>query len=441
MSSGQGYVYPNSIMRDLVEAHSALQLDGKPALPPSSVLQRMLDVAFHASLMTEEGRKPRFRLAFCRKEEVLARHGANDPEQALWAIVFGQARKLDANDVLRLAPAADFRRSLIAVDTAGDGEANCLIWGMVDFGSSYWQMQRGESHFAHTPPRFLTISSFDTGSVVISVGEKVILRLEHGRLSYPLHPLTKGPVANFFKPVIEEMYQQERAGLEKYKVLLGQEGQYFPQVFYISFLLSVLSKILEESHGALLIMQREPITVEPQIEMSVKYPCAIDRAWDLLVKKGILVEAKSHLAFKQAEEADQMGPRSDGLSLASTIYHEASIDRALSDLSALIAQFSSVDGAVIVTDKLKILGFGAELRTRDGGLPPVKRVRDNSGNDGKEIAFDSYGTRHRSAFRYCWNNPNSLAFIVSQDGGLKVAMRIGGEVRLWPDVEATAISS
>jgi hypothetical protein len=57
------------------------------------------------------------------------------------------------------------------------------------------------------------------------------------------------------------------------------------------------------------------------------------------------------------------------------------MDRALFDVAHLIADLTYVDGAVLMTDRVELLGFGVEI---SGGLPEVStvaRARDLAGTE------------------------------------------------------------
>ncbi len=55
-------------------------------------------------------------------------------------------------------------------------------------------------------------------------------------------------------------------------------------------------------------------------------------------------------------------------------------------------------------------------------------------NIGDYKNIELFGTRHRSAFRFCSSFDESVAFIVSQDGEIKIAKRVGSEVILWSNI-------
>ena len=79
-------------------------------------------------------------------------------------------------------------------------------------------------------------------------------------------------------------------------------------------------------------------------------------------------------------------------------------------------------------------GFGGEVIALSPTLHRVKVATDCFAKHGAHVSIEEYGTRHRSAFRFCSSFEDSVAFIISQDGGVKVTKRHGADVLLWPDV-------
>jgi hypothetical protein len=95
------------------------------------------------------------------------------------------------------------------------------------------------------------------------------------------------------------------------------------------------------------------------------------------------------------------------------------MDEALFEVAHLLADLTRVDGTVLITDTLEVLGFGVEIA---GELPEVTRVAralDLEGTEREWVRTDRVGTRHRSAYRLCQALHDALALVVSQDGGLR----------------------
>jgi DNA integrity scanning protein DisA with diadenylate cyclase activity len=72
-------------------------------------------------------------------------------------------------------------------------------------------------------------------------------------------------------------------------------------------------------------------------------------------------------------------------------------------------------------------------------LTRVKVITDFKKNTGESKDIELFGTRHRSAFRFCSSFEDSIAFIVSQDGDIKVTKRVGSEVILWLNISAGSL--
>jgi DNA integrity scanning protein DisA with diadenylate cyclase activity len=77
---------------------------------------------------------------------------------------------------------------------------------------------------------------------------------------------------------------------------------------------------------------------------------------------------------------------------------------------------SAVDGAVVVTKKFEIIGFGAEIISDMSVHGIVRIVKDPMGKSFEEIHTTEFGMRHRSAMRFCSLSRDSLCFVMSQDG-------------------------
>jgi DNA integrity scanning protein DisA with diadenylate cyclase activity len=86
---------------------------------------------------------------------------------------------------------------------------------------------------------------------------------------------------------------------------------------------------------------------------------------------------------------------------------------------------SRVDGGVLITDHYQLLGFGVEV------VAPADELRTITLDDGSKENIEQYGTRHRSAFRLCDCYCEAVAFVCSQDGGIKCVRNVNGTVRLW----------
>ena len=111
-------VYPAAIPEKLFERlneRSEREWFQKPErLPDRDTLERIADEAFHASLLTEERRRPGFRLAYCSPDDFKP-----DKEAMLVSpprvIRLPTPRPFTSSELNRIAPAADLTRFLVCV--------------------------------------------------------------------------------------------------------------------------------------------------------------------------------------------------------------------------------------------------------------------------------------------------------------------------------------
>jgi hypothetical protein len=90
----------------------------------------------------------------------------------------------------------------------------------------------------------------------------------------------------------------------------------------------------------------------------------------------------------------------------------------------MIGNFSLIDGAVVLSRRLTLYGFGAKIQVSVAQAEKSNRHFKDTEN-GKTYDDESFmrsigGTRHQSAARLCQAFPETLVFTVSQDGDLKL---------------------
>ena len=93
----------------------------------------------------------------------------------------------------------------------------------------------------------------------------------------------------------------------------------------------------------------------------------------------------------------------------------------------IAAQASCVDGAVILDAALSLRGFRVELLAREQGPPPACAALAPDASepvpDGV-VDMAAFGTRHRSAARFCAMVPGAVAVVISQDSEMREFTRL-----------------
>ena len=101
----------------------------------------------------------------------------------------------------------------------------------------------------------------------------------------------------------------------------------------------------------------------------------------------------------------------------------------------LIAKLTSVDGSVVLTKDLDLLGFGAETLTdKMAHIVPSMCFMDYDDKENKSKHFKDYGMRHRTGYRFVNAVKGSVAFIVSQDGVIEACTEHDGKVVVYDNI-------
>jgi len=347
-------------------------------------------------------------------------------------IEFKRARDFTISELVKLAPAADPIQVLIGVYQAKSSK-ELKIWGLIETGTSFWELTRHEAFSGCSPPHALTLSTKKAGQVIFSRAGFIFLRLDQGKIEKPSGTVfDKGPIANFLKKgkrnLIEELKKRNIA-------FFGEEYTGFD---YTEFIERILDRIREEFHGGTLIIIPEeikPNDTRLKDRIVIKYSCDFN-AWDPLIDK---IE-KTHNYFNLMETIrKQEILAKDVTKCIVAVKDWQTAERKLTETANFISSLSAVDGAVVLNENLQLLGFGAEIIAISPSLKKIKVITDFRKNTGEYRDMELFGTRHRSAFRFCSSFENAIAAIVSQDGGIKLAKRVGSDVLFWPNISSPSL--
>lgn len=435
--------YPRSVIPVLTRKWQALSKRqyGKPSiLPARAELNTLIDIAFHATFLAEEGRRPGFRII-----HYLPKDYKEDSEQESKGIFyFGEyrlipldkARPFNVSEVNRLAPAAELTRLILCVANLSDDldEPSFCIWAMLDVGENWWKFIHHETSGGKPPPNHLTITSSNPGELSFSVQGEMLLTLKSGQIFHPTrNALWIDPISDFFKDGRRQLYKDTVKSLNSSVWDPKGHDDDYPFRFYNFFLERILFNIRSKQHGGIVIFIPSYITkydTRLTDRINIKYPCSYDYAWKFMVRS----------LANQREFYDLHFPLWDGKQKTTKklfqehyllAEEEQELDESLSDIAQAIASLTSVDGALIMNDRFVVMGFGVEVTAPSPSLKDVVVVTRPTN---RRVDIQSYGTRHRAAFRFCSSFEQSVAFVVSSDGGVKAVKRDGSDVFLWPDI-------
>jgi len=409
-----------------------LKGDTDPDSDPVSdrkLLNELLETAFLASLTYDERRPTRFSVILWPPEESSAEPGPVH-------IRLARSLPFDAAHVRRLAPATRPHSVLIGVRAAAEGSSTpLLIWGLVDTGRSWMGWLRHERDSGINPPNYLMVSSSEPGHLSVSRGGYTIATLRGGSIvsGSASGVFMEGPINEFFGDARSECYRQARLQLTQ-ENRSSQEDRWPPES-YLHVIQRLLVGIEDQQHGGSLLLipnsQRNDAAIWSST-VSVKYSINDARIWKLLVDNLVAnrkySDLNSHLwGYDPVSRDERIG------FVELNLLRQEIADRT-DDLLSFATSLSAVDGAILMTDQFEIIGYGVEVIASAPELQFVRLTEDPQGTEGHEVPIESFGTRHRAAFRFCWTLPQATAFVVSFDGGVRAVRRVSDAVIVWPEI-------
>jgi hypothetical protein len=426
LSSGD-LAYPSDLTERVLarwrEANTAGEID--VPLPAAHDLATVVSVCYHASLLREEGRPVTFRLAL---SEPGAFNDAAGPPSGLHRLMFARPLPLDQHELRRLTPAAAFSRSLIGATSAGEG-----IWGIIHSGPQWLQSVRGGRATEQAVPHVPIVAATGPGRLLMSVGPVVLAELRDGRLSSGEMDVFQARWMQRRLAAADLVHRVGRVAVRNETAEpLAEIDSAFAAVLAGHVLRRVLATVRAAQHGGTLILiprARVSEFLSDSRYVQVKYGFDDEEPRKRILT--LMTAISKELALAAGADASTVGWDAYQTSGAR---HIAEMDEALFEVAHLVADLTRVDGAVLLTDSLEVLGFGVEIA---GELPEVSRVARAHDLDAAAktwVRTDRVGTRHRSAYRLCQAVRDALALVVSQDGGLRFIRWHDQSVAYWEHV-------
>ncbi len=400
-----------------------------PPLLPARALERVLTVAYQASLLREEGRIVRVRIVVASYEEF---DGNGGPPEGLQPLRFERPFDYTPEELRRLAVAAKYHRALVGVRVNDDTGA-CTVWGMLQSGPGWIQMAQGARGPAPVlPPSALVVRVRGPGHLAVGRGITTLAELRAGVVGSPGMDLFRSKwLKSRFADARAELalaHAQARAdaGGERWADLAPEVLSHISQAMVRRFLAAMVSA---HHGGAVIILPVESVTtaVRGDGPLRLKYSFreeAPRRRYGQLILGLMRSVARAGGALGLATI--------DGETYASL--HDPELDSqrdAIFEMSQLIAGLSEVDGAVVMTTRFELLGFGAEIVADAVDVHAISRALDLEADDRVPEPLVADGTRHRSVYRFCRQVPGALALVVSQDGAVRFVAQHRGEVTVW----------
>ncbi len=402
------------------------------SLPVAPVLEALLSTCYQASLLREEERPVTFRLIFANPDFFPEEEG---PPERLHRLEFSEPRPFDERELRRLSPAADFERSLIGA--CPDGGGGIRIWGIVHSGPRWLRSVRGGREPSAPLPPVPVVEVEGPGRLQVRKGSASVAELEGGRISDSYTdvfasrwlPELFAPVRAELVELHEEARREAAAAGEPWAPLDPDLARKVAQ----QMVKRLVSTVRGARHGGTIVVvppfRAEEILAGRHVALKHAFADSEPRRR----YRTLLVRIMNRLAQAHGKGEEASYPRAVGWEeyVASDDRELAELDDAIFEFAYLVAGLTAVDGAVVMTQRFELLGFGGEI---SGELPAVTSVHKALDLEGKRTADEGtrgVGTRHRSAYRLAGALPDALVVVISQDGDARFVRRKDEAVTCW----------
>lgn len=423
--------YPHHLAREILRlwgTFSEKDCEGYEKLPDRYVLEDLVSTCYQVSMMSEELRSQCFRIALCDPSVFPPELG---PPCGLLRIVFKEPRAFHEFELLKLCPASEFESSLIGI--RHDPEGGLQIWGLINSGTRWTQAFQGGSKAVMPMPDSLVLDITGPGSIRAYRGSHVLAQLSAGGMMTPcmnvLHSRWISKRMEEFAKETMEMHFRSRTGADTAWATVGQD---FLPTLYKQVVKRIISSIRNMKHGGSIITFPRSLIqtiTSPNPYLFIKYIFRNEEPVRRLRRLtiGIMNELARHYgAF--GEPGKVVGWNEYVAATSKTLLE---LDEALFEFARFIANLAAVDGTVVVTKSLDLVGFGGVIKGTFSKEDVIARAIDGEGDQRVYERPEGVGTRHLSVYHLCKEIPDVLAIVISQDGNAKLVKWMDGFVTYW----------
>jgi len=317
------------------------------------------------------------------------------------------------------------------------------IWGIVHSGSRWTQSLHGGGKGFQPLPDSLVISVTNPGRITVCNGSTDIATLNSGKIVCPSTAVFDSMwIRSALGTITDEelaLHREARRYATKPWAAIDPEffGTLKKQVF-----MRILGRIRSNRHGGTLILipderKNEVLSENPYVRIKYRFvgeePC---RRFRTLIVKIADALAEFHGSFENP--AIEVGWTEY---LAGKNQILSSLDESVFEWAHLVAGMTQVDGAVVITERLELVGFGAQISGKLVRVDTVAQTLDPEGCEIRKEQTDCVGTRHHSAYSLCNVLHDIVAAVISQDGTAQLIKWNDGMVTVWEQLSPSLIEA
>lgn len=361
------------------------QMD-RDAIPDRETMRQLFEAAFFASLRNEEGKPITTRLTYIDPDRLAncERLGGK-----IAALTFSEDYPCEESELVKLSPSIDPRTATFVAVSTPNG---LRIAGVVQFGPNASPLYDGPRYVA---PMGFGILTTGPGRLAITFSHLIVGHFEDGRFRRPepecLHEAgSLGQI--FFQTALAHSWHE--ADPRKYALL------------YLRCVEELFHIMEARGHGGGVLWVPRSLVPEAEKHLTIR------RRFQKVMKSGV-----DHLQSLATTEGDGREQMRSGLR----------------QYVAMLAQFACVDGALVVDDFLKPIGYSAKISapTWSG------EIENMSSFDRFPVELKKFGMRHNSAAEFVSVVPGAIALVFSQDGPARALFSTAGRLQFWPNCRSS----
>ncbi|MFZ2445154.1 MAG: putative sensor domain DACNV-containing protein [Syntrophobacteraceae bacterium] len=404
--------------------------------PDLTMLEHLISVCYQASLLREEERPVRFRVIFLAPDCFPPDLG---PPTGLHGLLFRDKLPFTERELRKVSPSVDFYGSLIGL--WHDGNDGLSIWGIVHSGMRWTQSLYGGGKEFKPLPDSLVINVTNPGRVTVCNGSIEIATLNSGEIVSPSTAVFDSMwVRSAFISIADEELALHREARKKTKKSWAIIDPEFLDTIKKQTFMRIIGRVRSNRHGGTFIFipdefKEKFLSENPYIKIKYKF---IDEEPARRFRTLIVRMANELAEYYGSPESleKEVGWAQYLTSKNQTL---SSLDESVFEWAHLVAGMTQVDGAVVMTLRLELVGFGAQISGKLDRIDEVAQALDPEGSEIRKEQTNCVGTRHHSAYSLCNSLHGVMAVVLSQDGTAQLVKWNDGMVTVWEQLSPSLI--
>lgn len=423
----------NKSPRNLAESVCAELRKRHVAFPDERIIVDLFETMYCSSLRTEESEPVTFHLVFLDPAQPDPKPPRN-PVKDRWSFIpFADPIEYTVSNLVKIAKSSGLTTSSLVVWPNAAGAL--FIWGLVDQQNRFHKFLNRSAEVETERPGLFQVSVEGIGVILVYLRYEKVAELRVNELiRNSLDIFRESPIRELLSSGIERHLDSLRGHLPDDLPLAGDSEEIYTQQ-WLSVLCRILLRVQKLQNGG-------AILITPQLAsrgLNVKYRIDYERLHGALQSNALIKRRSDYLErtlLDLGETKTAEIPSQQYFQLRRFEKELRSSKNEIDGVIWFIALLTRVDGLVLMDRNLAVRGYGVEITTAD---EPANLfiAGDRMATPAKlrPALYNHFGTRHRSMMRYCFQNPGSIGFVISEDGEVRVISKVGENLVLWENIK------